>query len=426
MIAERGKKMENENLEHSRDKYYKIGVIFIVLAVIATIVGSTFAYWSWQSSEAQKTEVTFTVTAGFSCSADGGGNISPGDISLAPAACTNENYAVKRTVTVKPTINIDGDVYMDLWLKVNSIGSGLAASQNFKYALTTSSSNCTTGVVAQGNFNGATTNTQKTLLHNKAYSQTTTETYYLWIWLDAAETSPTTMNQTFSMELGGVCTNQAPTTYSGTIYRYGASGVQLGNRIALQPFQAWCTNSTEFGNSCDFGRSWETESECEAYVADQNMENTVCEQGTVQPISYETNPSNLNKTFYLKHVIVDDIVTESYVEFVVTPTMATSNPGMTAGTYYLRGLDTYDVNGNCKSQYLNSSTGNCESPYYESNKTVLQNAFGSTYCTDYSSNFECRVSGLNAYADLVGYVRARGGDSAYCYVYYNGNSRCIE
>ena len=401
-------------------------IILSILTVIFTIMGGTLAYWNWQSSTEQNTEVTFTVTAGFSCSADGGGNISPGDISLAPAACTNENYAVKRTVTVKPTINIDGDVYMDLWLKVNSIGSGLAASQNFKYALTTSSSNCTTGVVAQGNFNGATTNTQKTLLHNKAYSQTTTETYYLWIWLDAAETSSDTMNQTFSMELGGVCTNQAPTTYSGTIYRYGESGVQLGNRIALQPFQAWCANSTEFGNSCDFGWSWETESECEAYVADQNMENTVCEQGTVQPISYETNPSNLNKTFYLKHVIVDDIVTESYVEFVVTPTMATSNPGMTAGTYYLRGLDTYDVNGNCKSQYLNSSTGNCESPYYESNKTVLQNAFGSTYCTDYSSYFVCHVSGLGAGAHLDGRVAASDDGSARCDVYGSGDSYCGE
>ena len=104
--------------------------------------------------------------------------------------------------------------------------------------------------------------------------------------------------------------------------------------------------------------------------------------------------------------------------------MATSNPGMTAGTYYLRGLDTYDVNGNCKSQYLNSSTGNCESPYYESNKTVLQNAFGSTYCTDYSSNFECYVSGLYARATLDGIVEAGVDFSANCNVNYNGDSNC--
>ena len=158
--------------DSSNNRKIKIGTVLIVLAVIAMIVGSTFAYWNWQTASAQQTAVTFTVSAGFSCSADGGGNISPGDISLAPATCTNENYAVKRTVTVSPTINIDGDIYMDLWLKVNSIGSGLAASQNFKYALTTSSSNCTTGVVAQGNFNGATTNTQKTLLHNKFCEKT--------------------------------------------------------------------------------------------------------------------------------------------------------------------------------------------------------------------------------------------------------------
>lgn len=421
-----GKVMENENLEHSDNKSLKIGIIFIVLAVIATLVGSTFAYWSWQSSVAQQTAVTFTVTAGFSCSADGGGNISPGDMGLAPATCTNSTYAIKRTVTVSPTINIDGDIYMDLWLKVNSIGSGLAASQNFKYALTTSASNCATGVQAQGNFNGATTNTQKTLLHNKVYSQTTTETYYLWIWLDAAETSSDTMNQSFSMELGGVCTNQAPTTYSGTIYRYSDTGVQIGYRVAVQPIQAWCANSTEFGNSCDFGWSWETEAECEAYVTEQNMENTTCEQGTVQPISYETDPANLNKTFYLKHVIVDDITTESYVGFIVTPAMVTANPGMTAGTYYLRGLDTYDVSGNCKSQYLNSTTGNCESPYYESNKTVLQTAFGSTYCTDYSSGFICGVSGLRADAYLDGIVRAYVGGSANCIVYGNGDSNCGE
>ena len=270
---------------------------------------------------------------------------------------------------------------MDLWLNINSIGTGLSNSDNFMYALTTDENSCSNNVVASGNFKGLAKDDKVELLSGV----TTASTYYLWIWLDAAEESQSTMNQSVNLTLGGSCTNEVSTTFSGTIYRYGEFDVQLGNRIVLQPSQAWCANSTERGNSCDFGWSWETKSECEAYVADQNMENTVCEQGTVQLISYETNPSNLNKTFYLKHVIVDDIPTESYVGFIVTPAMATANPGMTAGTYYLRGLDTYDVNDNCKNQYLNSDTGNCESPYYESNKTVLQNAFGSTYCTESSS-----------------------------------------
>ena len=109
--------------------------------------------------------------------------------------------------------------------------------------------------------------------------------------------------------------------------------------------------------------------------------------------------------------------------------MATSNPGMTAGTYYLRGLDTYDASGNCKSQYLNSTTGNCESPYYESNKIVLQSAFGTNtnYCTDYSSEFHCGVSGLYAHAYLDGYVDTTSdGAGEDCYVDYIGNSACYE
>ena len=188
-------------------------IIFVIIAVVTILViGSTYAYWTWVSNTSQKTTVSFTSGAGFSCSANGGGNITSNDIALAPTTCTDTTRAIKRTITVGPTITQnDGDIYLNMWLKVNSIGSGLSASQNFKYALTTDGTSCTSGtVVAQGNFNGATTNTEKTLLHEKAYSSTTTETYYLWIWLDAAETSPDTQGQTFNISLGGSCTNQMP------------------------------------------------------------------------------------------------------------------------------------------------------------------------------------------------------------------------
>ena len=432
--------MENENLEHSRDKYYKIGVIFIVLAVIATIVGSTFAYWSWQSSEAQKTEVTFTVTAGFSCSADGGGNISPGDISLAPAACTNENYAVKRTVTVKPTINIDGDVYMDLWLKVNSIGSGLAASQNFKYALTTSSSNCTTGVVAQGNFNGATTNTQKTLLHNKAYSQTTTETYYLWIWLDAAETSSDTMNQTFSMELGGVCTNNAPseqTVYTVNLYDDNATGWNsvwqgqpISNSItqyntpeaAITALEAAYSNANSGATtSLPFflkhtvadGTLW-CANEYDNGVANGNSFCAFSSQAACNSRISEWEYDNI--TYTCAQNTFTGGVAESYVGFVVTSEMATNNPGMVAGTYYLRGGD----NGasfveNAKTIYDAFGGVGC---YLDGNSG------GNPYTTTPSSRFICRVSGLIANAYSNGNVYAVDYAGSNCVVDYNGISAC--
>ena len=98
-------------------------------------MGGTLSYLKWQTSEAQKTNVTFKVTPTFSCAADGGGNITSADVSLAPASCTNSTYAIKRRVTVKPTTN-NTDITMQLWLNVNNLDSGLSNSQNFKYALT--------------------------------------------------------------------------------------------------------------------------------------------------------------------------------------------------------------------------------------------------------------------------------------------------
>ena len=346
------------------DREKKISVTLFVLAIVFTIMGSTLAYWSWQTSTNDQTNVTFRVTSDFSCGVDGGGNITSQQKSLAPTTCTDENYALQRPIVVKPTITANGKtIYMDLNLKVNQIGEYLAQSSNFKYALTTDSESCTNGVVASGTFQGATANTEIRLLHNKSYSSTTNDPYYLYIWLDAAETNNNTQNQTFDISLGGTCSSDV-LPYNGTIYRFSDRDVSIGQRVEFQPNQAWC-----YGSSCDNGFSFETKPECEAYVAD--WEDVTCVEGTVQPISYETNASNLNKTVYLKHTIVDDIATESYVGFVVTPRMAGLISGMTAGTYYLKGGD----NGAA----------------YATNKATLTTAFGSSNCTDEDSYFWCSV-----------------------------------
>ena len=140
-----------------------------------------------------------------------------------------------------------------------------------------------------------------------------------------------------------------------------------------------------------------------------------------------------NKPFYLKHTIANDIVTESYVEFVVTPEMASANSGMTAGTYTLRGDNMYEYDANqddwvCKSEYVDSNTGDCmTSAYYTSNVNVLKQAFGenSGYCTGFTSSsyVNCDVSGLSTGADSFGSVGAHD-DSANCYVESDGGSYC--
>ena len=191
----------------------KIVIAFSIVAILLILFGSTFAYWRWQTADNQRTNIILSVESGFNCTADGGGNITANDKKIAPASCVNSAYAIKRIVNVGSTITLSNvNVYLDLWLKVNLISPNLAASQNLRYALTTSSANCTTGIVAQGNFYGAETGTKKTLLHNKLYSATAMDTYYLWIWLDSAEDRNDTQSQSFNVELGGSCTDEEPNT----------------------------------------------------------------------------------------------------------------------------------------------------------------------------------------------------------------------
>ena len=189
------------------NKEKKIAITLFILAIVFTIMGSTLAYWSWQTSVNDQTNVTFTVTAGFSCSGDGGGSITSQQKMLAPTSCTNENYAFQREVTTNVTNNRDGSVYMDLWLDVTTIGEGLSNSENFRYALTEQANDCEHNILAEGTFNGVVDGGRVTLLEETEYPSSGNNTYYLYVWLDAAEESSSTQNQPFNISLGGQCSD---------------------------------------------------------------------------------------------------------------------------------------------------------------------------------------------------------------------------
>ena len=187
-------------------------------------MGGSLAYFTWQTSESQKTVVTFTIENEFSCSADGGGNIS--SVNIAPTTCTG-SYALKRTIKAMPKLSVASHIYMDLWLDINEIGTGLSNSNNFKYALTTSSTSCETGLVTSGTFTGTKTGDKISLLSSQKYTQTMTDTYYLYIWLDKEETSTETMNQSFSLSLNGECSDKQK-VYSESILNGAAPELDDG------------------------------------------------------------------------------------------------------------------------------------------------------------------------------------------------------
>ena len=217
-------------------KNRKIITIFLILTIIFTLSGGTLAYLNWRS--ASNTAVTFTVEPSFSCAADGGGNITSSQVMLAPSSCTNSTYAIKRTVKVMPTVE-SGKMYMDLWLNINKLDTGLKNSDNFKYVLSTSSTSCTTGVVASGNFKGKTAGSTVTLLEEKEYTQTATETYYLYVWLDSAEESTETMNQTFNLSLGGECANNKAITAKTLVNNANPESLLYADATDVQKKEMW-------------------------------------------------------------------------------------------------------------------------------------------------------------------------------------------
>ena len=186
----------------------KLFIIIITVAVITCLViGTTFAYWSWSTNSAQSTSVTFTVANDFSCSADGGGNITSSSIQLIPASCNNQNYAIKRTITVNTTN--DRLLSLDMWLNVNSIATELLNSNNFKYTIVPHGMDCNDGV--HKSFNGNVLNNKVMLYEDLTRPGTSSTIYDLYIWLDKAETNKNTQDKTFNLSLGGECTDQITT-----------------------------------------------------------------------------------------------------------------------------------------------------------------------------------------------------------------------
>ena len=413
------------------DKNKRIITVLMILTIVFTIMGGTLAYWAWRTTDAQKTNITFTITSDFSCSADGGGNITSGSVKLVPTVVSNTTTAnyIKREVKVTPTTG--KTIHMDLWLDIITLGSGLSNSVNFRYAFTTSSTSNTEGVVSRGNFYGKVANDKVVLLRGKDYTSTTTETYYLWIWLDAAETDSATMNQNFNMKLGGECTDAVSRElYTANIYDGFVDdnnsvyiGQKLSNNIATYntPDEAMNALKTAGGGTKNYpfflkhtiadGSLWYATNSVQGLAAAPTSPYPSC----IYETSSECN-SKIQNGYVCKEKTFTQGVLESYVGFVVTPEMATANPGMVAGTYYLKGGD--------------------DGKAFLDNAKIIYDAFGGVGCsldgteggnpytTAPSSSFGCGVSGLSASAHSDGVVEVDDNSGSGCNVNQDGSSAC--
>ena len=199
-------------------KKMNIGLLIpIIIVLFITIFGGTYAYFTWVSSNDQKTLVTFTATANYSCSADGGGNINSSNTKLAPTVCYDTDHVLKRTISVSGNTQ-STSIGLNMWLDISSIDTALQNSNNFVYTIVPSGEDCTTGVVRS--FKEDIIDNRVYLLNSKIYSASTTENYDLYIWLDQAEADTATASKSFNFTLGGMCT---PDIYTVTFDANGGS-----------------------------------------------------------------------------------------------------------------------------------------------------------------------------------------------------------
>ena len=192
-----------------------IAGVFVIVFVIAS---GTMAFWGWES---EKLYFNMATPGGFYCSVDGGGEVDTASTVIMPTDCNNSSHAIVREINTEVAIyDTDLDVYMDFWLIIDSIASELNNTTNFKYALTTDGTSCTNGVIAAGsigadivNVTGASgTEKRISLFDDKIYRLSSDQDtvifedkYYLYIWLDKAETNMNTSGKSFMVSLGGEC-----------------------------------------------------------------------------------------------------------------------------------------------------------------------------------------------------------------------------
>ena len=185
-------------------------------------------------------------------------------------------------------------------------------------------------------------------------------------------------------------------TFTGTIYRNNYESAHIGDSIVPESVTKYVITNGQ--HDAPFG-PYDTEEECNAdKVAKGAPDGWYCQQKTFTTGGvgeYTTNASTLDKTYYLKHDVVDDIITASYTCFVFNDT-----------EYCMQG-------------------GN--SSYYAANKALIENLITTYSLNGYANDNDsyCSVGGFPIYASSDGGVTVYGDqNSRFCDISKDNASYC--
>ena len=194
-------------------KNKKLYITLFALSILFLGIGGTFAYLT---VSVNATNITQIKAGNLTMTVDGGGN---DNVTLFPSKCTSE-YAIKKTIKASAKNTSGGKVSFSIGMNVAVLSDSLKRA-TMKYALSTSATSCTDGLIANGNFKDATQGSDIWIVKNDydnitQTSNTYTKTYYLYIWLDESETENITSGN-ISVTMKGTSSNNPNLTTEAEI-----------------------------------------------------------------------------------------------------------------------------------------------------------------------------------------------------------------
>ncbi len=369
-----------------------MGIAYAAFSSNLNITGTSSMSENWCIGFDSTRTSDYTAQAGIQ-----GGTVPTGSMSFSGDSCGGN---LKTTASLNASFKQPGDK-VEYTLTIGNKGTLAAAIESINVDGDSVTSDTT---ITKGNIKYI---IEMPLSTSLAVNATITMKVTAMFQNDTDISSSTNEQQTISIGVNAVQDDgnggftPTPAKFTGTIYRWNTN--MLVNGLTYNgDATVWYPTTEGYSSAAEAYDSYNAFSS-QAYCEDDaGTGNCTSGTATLSPGEYETDASNLNKAYYLKHTIVNDIITESYVCFVYNN-----------AEHCLKGGD----NGASFAQ----NTAIIQD--YQTFYNLPNNAYPG--CTFNSSNSYCYGGGFSPVsARSDGYVLVNGSSSEYCRLSTDGISYC--
>ena len=380
-----------------------MGIAYAAFASNLNITGTSSMSENWCIGFDSTRTSDYQATSGIT-----GGTVPTGSMSFSGDSCGGN---LKTTASLNASFKQPGDK-VEYTLTIGNKGTLAAAIESIDVDGDSVTSDTT---ITKGNIKYI---IEMPLSTSLAVNATTTMKVTAMFQNDTDISSSANEQQTISIAINAVQDDgnggftPTPAKFTGTIYR--------NNTNILYNGLTYNGDVTVWYPTEDYSSAQEAHADYYAYSSQAYCEDDWgsgnCTSGTVtlSPGDYETDASNLNKTYYLKHTIVNDIITESYVCFV-TDEEHCMQGGVNEES--LSTKPTFDSNTQIIHDYQTFYNLNTVSNPSSSNPGCYFNSSGS-YC--YGGGFYHVGAGSDGFVDVC------GSSSGRCDVFDTGISGCVQ